>query len=70
MKQYLLLVSAILVSTLGMAEASKVTLDKALNSALKVQTFIHPKQNQKDIAIVYGGADISHRPFASKITVA
>lgn len=70
MKQFMLLVSVILLNTSIFAESSKNFYSlKTLGSAWQTQ-LSHPNHSKNDMAIVYGGADISHRPLATPILVA
>lgn len=66
MKQFILLVSTLLFCVTSFAESRipNSTLPKMLGSALKNQALIHPAHGKNDLTIVYGGADIEHRPFA------
>ncbi|RDI42838.1 hypothetical protein [Aquicella lusitana] len=67
MKQFILMIGAILVATGSIAGISS-TLGKnspqlnALSSAVKASQTMHAQQHKNDITIVYGGADISNRP--------
>ncbi|HLB43089.1 MAG TPA: hypothetical protein VJN02_09645 [Gammaproteobacteria bacterium] len=70
MKQLILLVGAILLSLSSFADApsSKNMYSlKILGSVWQTKQFTHPKHSNNDVAIVYGGADISHRPLAISI---
>ncbi|OGT34956.1 MAG: hypothetical protein A3F11_06295 [Gammaproteobacteria bacterium RIFCSPHIGHO2_12_FULL_37_14] len=72
MKQLLLLISTILLATSSFGESpiSKNLSDKSFGSAWQAQQFIHPTHGKNDLTIVYGGADISHRPLATPIAAA
>lgn len=71
MKQFLLLIGAFLLTTASFAESqsSKNSL-QAFGSAWLAPHYIHPQHDKNDIAMVYGGADISHRPFTTAIATA
>jgi hypothetical protein len=77
MKQLILLVVTVLISAFSFAgvqsNLSKDTsqFNTLLGQKWKTYSSIQPKLNSGDITIVYGGADISHRPTLSpRITTA
>lgn len=66
-KQVMLFVSAILVSTSSLAAPStglskNSSQLKALGSAWKAYHSIQPSLNKNDIEMGYGGQDVSHAP--------
>ena len=77
MKQLIILVGAILVSTCGFADTQSSSLTAGssrfneLGSAWKAHEMTHSIQSQNNINMVYGGADISRKPtIVSRTTTA
>jgi archaellum component FlaG (FlaF/FlaG flagellin family) len=61
MKKLIVLVGALIISASSIAGFSQSQLN-TLGTSFKNQTYVHPKLNKSDIAIVYGGADVSRKP--------
>lgn len=63
MKRFILLISAIFLSTSGYSDnQSNQNIAKSLGSAWKTQQLMRSQQD-KDELIVYGGVDISRKPL-------
>lgn len=78
MKQIILFLSTMLVSTFGFA-ASATSSDlgkssddvKSLSSAWNKQSTLHAEKNKHDLTIVYGGADVGDKAtLASQMSAA
>ncbi len=73
MKSFILLVGALLISSISFANASGLSKGSPQLNALGSAWRAHPsvKESPNDITIVYGGEDVSRRPtLASRITIA
>lgn len=62
MKKLATLVAAMLLTTASFASTSVKTTD-ALSAAWKNHsTTVQPQQTDREVAMVYGGQDVDHRP--------
>lgn len=75
MKQFVVLVGAVLIGSNSFAGIQAVDLSKtsrplesSLGSAWHTQQNIHLKQDKNDITMVYGGQDVSPKPTIAVVT--
>jgi len=74
MRKLIILVGAILISTASFAATPSNGFSKNSTSLEKLgaawKTEQHVKKNSSDLTIVYGGADVSHKPtLVSRATI-
>lgn len=55
-------VITLFISTYAFANSHPLNLSQSLSTAWKAQQPMHAQQNKNDIAMVYGGKDVSLKP--------